>query len=88
MTVESLASFFENLQSNYHMLLRVFQGWKPLKHPMYGLEVIWLWQRLLQGNETRDYGIYIEEKLASSTPYTQVFNEIILQFLAYAILSP
>ena len=47
-----------------------------------------LWKRLMQGNEPHDYGIYIEAELASSTPYTQLFTEVILQFLAYAILSP
>ena len=43
-----------------------------------------MWKRLLQGNEPHDYGIYTEAKLSSSTPYT----ELILQFLAYEILSP
>ena len=33
---------------------------------------------LLQGNEPCDYGIYIEVELASSTPYTQLFTEVIL----------
>ena len=37
-----------------------------------------LWQRLLQGNEPHDYGIYIEAKLASSTRYTQLFIEVFL----------
>lgn len=57
----------------YQMLIRVFQGWEPLQHPLPGLEVMSLWQRLLQGNEPHDYGIYIEEELASSTPYTEIF---------------
>ena len=70
----------------YQILIRVFQGWEPLQHPLHNLEVMSLWQRLLQGNEPHDYCIYIEEKLASSTPYTQLFTEVILQFLAYAIL--
>ena len=50
------------------MLIRVFQGWEPLQHPRHGLEVMTLFQRLLQGNEPCDYGIYTEEELASSTP--------------------
>ena len=62
----------------YQMLIRVFQGWEPLQHPMHGLEVMSLWQRLLQGNEPRDYGIYTEEEHSSSTPYTQLFTEVIL----------
>ena len=32
----------------------------------------------MQGNEPRDFGIYTEEKLASSTPYTQLFTKVIL----------
>ena len=47
-----------------------------------------LCQRLLQGNEPHDYGIYTEVELASSTHYTQLFTKVILQFLAYAVLSP
>ena len=27
----------------YQFLIRVFQGWKPLQHPLHGLEVISLW---------------------------------------------
>lgn len=38
-----------------------------------------LWQRLLQGNETRKYDIYIEAELASSTSFTQLFTKFILQ---------
>ena len=107
MTLESLSSVFENLQSKYQMLIRffqvlaqspcddpkyqilirVFQDWEPLQHPLHGLEVMPLWQRLLQGNEPCDYGIYTEAELSSSTPYTQLFTEVILQFLANAILS-
>ena len=64
----------------YQMLIRVFQGWEPLQHPLYGLEVMSLWQRLLQGNEPRDYGIYVEAKLASSTPYKLFFNSLHMQF--------
>uniref|UniRef100_A0A0D6QRZ5 G-patch domain-containing protein n=1 Tax=Araucaria cunninghamii TaxID=56994 RepID=A0A0D6QRZ5_ARACU len=95
MTLESLASVFENLQSTYRedykmcnlsciassfalpLLIRVFQGWEPLQHPLHGLEVMTLWQRLLQGDEPRDYGIYTEAELGTSTPYTQLFTEII-----------
>ena len=56
----------------------MFQGWESLQHPLHGLEVISLWQRLQQGNEPCDYGIYTEEELASSTPYTQILIEVIL----------
>ena len=35
-----------------------------------------LW--ILQGNEPRDYDIYIQVELASSTPYTQLFTKVIL----------
>ena len=70
------------------MLIIVFQGWEPFQHPLHGLEVMSLWKRLLQGNEPHDYGIYTEVELASSTPYNQLFTKVILQFLAYAILSP
>ena len=35
-------------------LIRVFQGWEPLQHPLYGLEVISLWHRLLQGNDPHE----------------------------------
>lgn len=66
------------------MLTRVFRGWEPLQHPLYGLEVISLWQRLLQGNEPHDYGIYKEAKVASSTPYTQLFTEVILPIVRIA----
>ena len=88
MTLELLASVFENLHSKYQMLIRVFQGWEPLQHPLHGLEVMSLWKRLLEGNEPHDYRIYTKEELASSTPYTQLFIEVILQVLTYAILSP
>ena len=108
MTLESIASVFENLQSKhqilirvfqvlaqspydvlkYQMRIRVFQGLKPLQHPLHGLEVMPLWKRLLQENKPYNYGIYAKVELASSTPYTQLFSEVILQFLAYAILSP
>ena len=37
-----------------------------------------LWQRLLQGNEPPNYGIYTEEKLTSSTSYTQLLTKVIL----------
>ena len=56
----------------------MFQVWEPLQHPFHGLEVISFWQRLLQGNEPHDYGIYIEVELSSLTPYTQFFTEVIL----------
>jgi len=32
----------------------------------------------LQGNEPHDYGIYTKVELASSTPYTRIFTEVIL----------
>ena len=56
----------------------MFQGWEPLQHPLHGLEVMSLWKRLMQGNEPHDFGSCIEEKLYSSTPYTQLFIEAIL----------
>ena len=62
----------------YQMIMRLFQGWEPLQHLLQGLEVMSMWQRILQGNEPRDYGIYMEAELASSTPYTQLFTEVIL----------
>ena len=62
----------------------MFQGWEPLQHPFHGLEVISLWQRLMQGNEPRDFGIYTEAKLASSTPYAQLFIEVNLIVLRIA----
>ena len=64
--------------------IRVFQGWEPLQHPLHGLEVMSLWKRLMQGNEPHDFGIYIEAKLASSTPYTQLFTEVILPVVRIA----
>ena len=39
---------------------------------------------LLQGNEPHDYGIYTEEEIASSTPYTQLFIEVILPVVRIA----
>ena len=60
------------------LFIRVFQGWEPLQHPLHFLEAMSLWQRLMQGNEPRDFGIYTEAKLASSTPYTQLFIEVYL----------
>ena len=48
------------------------------------MEVISLWQRLLQGNEPHDYGIYIEVELGSSTPFTQLFTEVILPAMRIA----
>ena len=62
----------------------MFQGWKPLQHPLNGLEVMSLCKRLMQGNEPHDFDIYIEAKLASSTPHTQIFIEINLIVLRVA----
>ena len=83
MTLESLASAFENSQYKYQMLIRVFQvlaqspcddpkyqmlkrvfqGWEPLQHPLHGLEVMSLWQRLLQGNEPHDMAFTQKQNL-------------------------
>ena len=62
----------------YQMLIRMFQGWEPLQHPLHGLEVISFWQRILKGNDPHDYDIYIEAELGSSSPHTQLFTEVIL----------
>ena len=62
----------------------MFQGWEPLQHPLNVLEVMSLWQRLLQGNEPHDYDIYIEAKLFSSTPFTQLFNKVIILYVGIA----
>ena len=43
-----------------------------------------LWQRLLQGNEPRGYGIYTKAKLSSSTPFTQLFTKVILPLVKIA----
>ena len=43
MTLESLASVLENLQSKYQILIRVFQGWETLQDALHGLEVMSLW---------------------------------------------
>ena len=65
----------------------MFQGWEPLQHPLHGLEVMSLWQKILQGNEPHDYGIYTEAELASSTPYTQLFIEVILLAVRIATIN-
>ena len=62
----------------------MFQGWEPLQHPLHGLEVMSLWQRLMQGNEPHDFGIYTKAKLASSTPYIQLFIEVSLMVMGIA----
>ena len=62
----------------------MFQGLEPFQYPFHGLEVMSLWQRLMQGNKPRDFGMYTEEKLASSTPYTQLFIEVNLIVLRIA----
>ena len=62
----------------------MFQGWEPLQHPLHGLEVMSLWKIIMQGNEPHDFGIYTKEKLASSTPYTQLFIEVNLIVLRIA----
>ena len=56
----------------------MFQGLEPLQYPLHGLEVKKIWQRLFQGNEPHNYGIYIEVELSSSTPFTQLFTEVII----------
>ncbi len=56
----------------------MFQCWQPLQHPLHGLEVMSLWQRILQGNDPCDYDIYAKVELSSSTPLTQLFIEVIL----------
>ena len=62
----------------------MFQSWEPLQHPLQVLEVMSLWQRIMQGNEPHDFGIYTEEKNASSTPYAQLFIEFNLIVLRIA----
>ena len=56
----------------------MFKGLEALQHHFHGLEVMSLWQRIMQGNEPHDFGSCIEEKLYSSTPFAQIFTEVSL----------
>jgi tuftelin-interacting protein 11 len=69
------------------LLISVFQGWEPLKHPFHGLEIMASWQKLLQVDEPRDYSIYAEAELSASTPYTQLFSEVVLPAVRIAALN-
>ncbi|GAA0158752.1 RNA splicing factor [Lithospermum erythrorhizon] len=51
------------------LLIRVFQGWDPLRDPTHGLEVMSQWKNLLQG-ETEIFS-------DTASPYTQLFMEVV-----------
>lgn len=69
------------------LLTIVFQGWEPLQNPFHGLEIMSMWQRLLQVDEPRDYSIFREAEVSSSTPYTQLFSEIVLPAVRIAAIN-
>ena len=39
----------------------------------------------MQGNEPHNFGIYTKQKLASSTPYTQLFTGVILPMVRISL---
>lgn len=51
------------------LLIRVFQGWDPLREPSHGLEVMSQWMNLLQG-ETEIFS-------DNASPYTRLFMEVV-----------
>ncbi|KAK9161752.1 hypothetical protein Syun_008093 [Stephania yunnanensis] len=52
------------------LLIRVFQGWDPLKNPSHGLGIMSLWKRLLLGNDPVDFS-------EAASPYTQLVMEVV-----------
>ncbi|XP_068638311.1 septin and tuftelin-interacting protein 1 homolog 1 [Aristolochia californica] len=56
----------------FPLLIRVFQGWDPLKNPSHGLELMNSWKDLLQGDDPYDYS-----DVNVSPPYTQLVMEVI-----------
>eukprot|EP00252_Welwitschia_mirabilis_P014179 TRINITY_DN31237_c0_g1_i1.p1 TRINITY_DN31237_c0_g1~~TRINITY_DN31237_c0_g1_i1.p1 ORF type:complete len:862 (+),score=167.71 TRINITY_DN31237_c0_g1_i1:180-2765(+) len=60
------------------LLVRVFERWDPLQQPSHGVDIMVAWQRLLQEDESRDYGIYTEAELGQSGIYNSLFFEVVL----------
>ncbi|GAB4837575.1 hypothetical protein Ancab_002425 [Ancistrocladus abbreviatus] len=53
------------------LLIRVFQGWDPLRNPSHGSEVISVWKNLLQGGEDHvDFS-------GATSPYAQLIMEVV-----------
>ncbi|KAK9139171.1 hypothetical protein Scep_008852 [Stephania cephalantha] len=52
------------------LLIRVFQGWDPLKNPSHGLGIMSLWKRLLLGDDPVDFS-------EAASPYTQLVMEVV-----------
>lgn len=52
------------------LFIRVFQGWDPLQNPSHGLNMVSIWQTVLQGENAFDFSDV-------SSPYTQLFMEVI-----------
>ncbi|KAG0470575.1 hypothetical protein HPP92_017275 [Vanilla planifolia] len=56
------------------LLIRVFQGWEPLKDPKYGRNIMSSWRDLLQGDQPFDYS----DSIVTNSPYALLFSEVIL----------
>ena len=72
------SSFLLSVTSFHFLHSCSFQCWEPLQYNLHSLKVKKFWQRLFKGNEPHDDGIYIEAELSSSTPFTQLFTEVII----------
>lgn len=59
----------------YPLLIRVFQGWEPLKNPHHGMQLMASWKDLLQGDQEQPFDY--SESAMDASPYAQLVNEVI-----------
>lgn len=52
------------------LFIRIFQGWDPLQNPTYGIEVVSLWKKLLQGKDSFSLS-------GAASPYAQLLMEVV-----------
>lgn len=55
-------------------LIRVFQGWEPLRNPLHGIAVMSSWRDILQGDQPFDFS----DDMGTASPYTHLVGEVIL----------
>ncbi|KAJ7548947.1 hypothetical protein O6H91_07G034300 [Diphasiastrum complanatum] len=70
------------------LTMSLFHGWEPLVQPLRGIDIMGLWQGVLQGNEPLDYSIFPETEMTgnwgtgygggSPPPYTLLVMEAVL----------
>ncbi|KAK6130201.1 hypothetical protein DH2020_036011 [Rehmannia glutinosa] len=52
------------------LFIRIFHGWDPLQNPTHGVEVVSLWKKLLQGNDSFNFS-------GTASPYMQLLMEVV-----------